>query len=108
MKPATLLLAMALAGCSTIGDLWKDRAQGTYTSARSPAALEQCLAGSLSWVSAPSVVHGEGSTELAFGRGYGDTFLLITLQRSSTGTAIEVREQDHYGGRIRHSLEGCV
>jgi len=100
---------MALAGCSTtIGEMRTDEPRAAYTSARSSPALEQCLAGNLSWIAQPSIIHGGASTELAFGSGGGRMALLVTLRPIASGTSVEVRELLTYGARVRHNVEACV
>jgi hypothetical protein len=65
------------------------------------------LAGNLSWTGTPTIIHGEGSTELAFSAG-GSTAVLVTLRPQTTGTQVEVRELLMYGHRVRNNVEACV
>ena len=109
MRPVLApIAALAFAGCvHTIDDMRAQEARASYQSARSTAALEQCLAGRLSWISLPSVVHGEGSSEMTFGApGYAD--LLITIRPAGSGSAVEVRENHQYLSKVRRDVEACV
>ena len=102
--------ASALSACSTtIREIREHPPRSTYVSNRTGPELEACLAGNLSWIAQPSIIHGETSTELAFGgSGGGATALLVTLHPLAKGTQVEVRELLMYGARVRHNVEACV
>jgi hypothetical protein len=110
MKRLALCAALFLAGCTTttIREMREDTPRATYQSNRSVPALEQCLAGNLSWLAQPSIVHGEQMTELSFGSAFGGTGLMVTLHPLAAGASVEVREGITYGTRIRHNVEACV
>jgi hypothetical protein len=96
-----------LCGCTTVKEMREHAPNATYHSSRSSAALEHCLAGSLSWAAQPSIIHGEGTTELAYGQGDA-TAVLVTLIPEGGGTQVEAREKLAYGVRVRHNVEACV
>jgi hypothetical protein len=107
-RSAVAAVVMALlAGCTTIREMREHEPSATYTSARSTAALEACLAGNLSWISSPAIIHGERSTELSFGEGE-NSVVMVTLVPVDGGTRVEAREQLAYGARVRHNIEACV
>jgi hypothetical protein len=98
------LLTIVVTGCSTtIKELREHPVRMTYVSERSAPALEQCLAGNLSWIASPSVVRGETSSEVALGNA-----LLVTLSPMLEGTQVQVRELLTYGKRVRNNVEACV
>jgi hypothetical protein len=108
MKLVAMLACVTLTGCSTtINEMRDHPPRATYSSSHSPAAVESCLAGDLSWLGLPSVIHGETSTELAFG-GAGTTALMVTLTPVGAGTSVTVRELLTYGARVRHNVESCL
>lgn len=103
-----LLTLLALTGCvHTLDEIRAAEPRASYQSARSVPALEQCLAGKLSWASLPSIVHGETSSEMTFGAP-GDADLLITLRPLSSGTGVEVRERHQYLSKVRRDVEACL
>jgi hypothetical protein len=108
MKRLALGAALFLAGCTTttIREMREDTPRATYESSRSVPALEQCLAGNLSWLAQPSIVHGEATSELSFGSAFGGTGLLVTLRPLSAGARVEVREGITYGTRVRTQRRG--
>lgn len=107
-KRAIVVSCVLLVGCTTtVREIRQHEPRATYTSARSSAALEACIAGSLSWAGTPAIVHGEGFTELAFGSG-GSTAVLVSLKPQAAGTEIEVRELLAYGRRVRNNVEACA
>ena len=99
--------AFLLCGCTTVKEMREHAPNATYHSARSALALEHCLAGNLSWAAQPSIIRGEGTTELAYGQGDA-TAILITLIPETAGTRVEAREKLAYGVRVRHNVEACV
>ena len=108
MKKIVAVMAILASGCTTtIREMREHSVRASYVSPRSEGALEHCLAGNLSWVSNPAIIHGESSTELSFGSG-GSIALLVTLAPTDGGTKVEVRELLAYGARIRHNVEACV
>ena len=108
-KAAILFAALTVGGCSTtireMADNHPPRA--VYHSTKSEAALEQCLGERMSWLGAPSILHGETSTEIAFGGG-GTTAVLVTLRRGTADSTVEVRQLLTYGARVKHNVESCI
>jgi hypothetical protein len=108
MKRILILALLLTVGCSTtIREMRDHTPRATYYSSRPVAELQHCLAGNLSWIAAPSIIPGDGSTELSFGGG-GTTAVLVTLRPTKAGSTVEVREGLAYGARVRNNIEACV
>jgi hypothetical protein len=102
-----LPVVLLLSGCTTISEMRDHSPRASYFSEQSPAALEHCLAGRLSWIAAPSIIRGEGETEIAF-YGSGGANVLVSLRPESNGTRVQVRQLLAYGARVRGNVEMCV
>lgn len=98
-----------LAGCATT--IEKTRSMpvlATYAAAKSPDALEHCIAGKLSWLAEPSVIRGEGEREIAF-QYRGVTSLLLRLSAAANGsTDVQVRGRVGLHGRVKRDVEACL
>lgn len=107
MKVAATMAILMLAGCTTVSELRTHSPRAAYVSNSSPAALEQCLAGNLSWISLPATIRGPETTELIFGSGQ-SAVVGVTLTPLQQGTRVEVRQLATYGARVRQNIEACV
>lgn len=110
MKRAVIIIAgFGLAACAGTLDQNRERPPAaTFVSHRPEAALEHCLAGALWFEGTPSIIPGEGSSEMAFTSDYGSE-LLLTLTPVTGATRIEVRlKHRNYLNHIGRAIDGCA
>jgi hypothetical protein len=99
--------ALLMTACTTMTEMQTASPRATYRSPKSSAALEECIAGRLSWLVMPSVVRGPNRTTIAFGSS-GSTVLTVTLSSVDKETLVEVRQKLTYGVRVKNNVEGCL
>lgn len=103
-----LLTAFLLSACASVGSITDSKPSAVYLSAKSPIAAEECLSDALDFLAGgPAVSRTSGGTRLAFTSG-NDTYLVVTVKPSASGSAIEVHQQYRYAGAVRRRVEACV
>lgn len=109
MKIVAALATIALSGCAGTIDQNRARpAAATFSTALAEPAVEHCLAGKLSWMGDPSVIRGEGSTEIAFNSPYG-TELLVTILPVGSGSRLELRmKHRNYLDHLIRTVQSCI
>jgi hypothetical protein len=109
MPMISAMVALLIAGPpqGALGQLRANAAKATYTSTRSAAALELCIAAAASDGQIPTVWRGENETVIAI---YNGPYLnmAVSIETASQGLKVTVHTRRGYGPVNKATVEGCL
>lgn len=91
------------AWANSLTELWSRPVRATYDSGKSALALEHCIGSAVSDWGAPTVLHGEGVTEIWVGVPFA-----IRIKDGPTGRTISFTASGAYDDRVARAIGGCL
>lgn len=92
-----------VAGANSLTELWSRPVRATYDSGKSALALEHCIGSAVSDWGAPTVLHGEGITDLWVGIPFA-----IRIKDAGTARTISFTASGAYDDRVARAIRGCL
>ncbi|MHA0318790.1 hypothetical protein ACXY7D_09365 [Sphingomonas melonis] len=96
-------LTPSIAVADSLPELWKRPVQSTYDSAKSSLALEHCIGSAVSDWGFPSILHGEGVTDLWSGKPYA-----IRIEDQGQSRKVSFTATAAYDDRVAKAIGGCL
>lgn len=91
------------AGANSLAELWSRPVRAAYDSGKSALALEHCIGSAVSDWGAPTVLHGEGVTDIWVGVPFA-----IRIKEGSSGRTIRFTASSAYDDRVARAIRGCL
>ncbi len=99
----TAMLAGTPATADSLPELWQRPVRASYDTQKSALALEHCIGSAVSDWGSPSVLHGEGVTDLWVSLPYA-----IRITDEGQTRTVKFTATAAYDDRVNRAIKGCL